>query len=171
MKWNNVPSLVVLRLLLTIFSFQAETTVINQCNQLLSPSAEPNYVMTYLTHSFPQHRQYLCAGAWMLMNGHLEINSANLVWLFFYHFDTTVYVTLYVLIDLNAGSCLERVFTWRSYGKHLYNGWCSSASYPTWAPTRASSAGDSRYLFFVFVTEVVSLVIYLCGFPFLVAIV
>jgi mediator of RNA polymerase II transcription subunit 23 len=58
---------------------QAETTVINQCNQLLSPSAEPTYVMTYLSHSFPQHRQYLCAGAWMLMNGHLEINSANLV--------------------------------------------------------------------------------------------
>jgi hypothetical protein len=62
-----------------LFFLQAETTVINQCNQLLSPSAEPNYVMTYLSHSFPQHRQYLCAGAWMLMNGHLEINSANLV--------------------------------------------------------------------------------------------
>ncbi|XP_058079860.1 mediator of RNA polymerase II transcription subunit 23 isoform X2 [Magnolia sinica] len=58
---------------------QAETTVINQCTQLLSPSADPTYVMTYISHSFPQHRQYLCAGAWMLMNGHPEsINSANL---------------------------------------------------------------------------------------------
>lgn len=58
---------------------QAETTVINQCTQLLSPSADPTYVTTYLSHSFPQHRQYLCAGAWMLMNGHPEsINSANL---------------------------------------------------------------------------------------------
>lgn len=58
---------------------QAETTVINQCTQLLSPSADPTYVMTYLSHSFPQHRQYLCAGAWMLMSGHPEsINSANL---------------------------------------------------------------------------------------------
>ncbi|XP_077232884.1 mediator of RNA polymerase II transcription subunit [Tasmannia lanceolata] len=58
---------------------QAETTVINQCRQLLSPSADPSYVMTYLSHSFPQHRQYLCAGAWILMNGHPEsINSANL---------------------------------------------------------------------------------------------
>ncbi|ONK66197.1 uncharacterized protein A4U43_C06F5210 [Asparagus officinalis] len=58
---------------------QAETTVINQCTQLLSPSADPTYVMTYLSHSFPQHRQYLCAGAWTLMNGHPEsINSANL---------------------------------------------------------------------------------------------
>ncbi|XP_020083151.1 mediator of RNA polymerase II transcription subunit 23 isoform X2 [Ananas comosus] len=58
---------------------QAETTVINQCTQLLSPSADPTYVMTYLGHSFPQHRQYLCAGAWMLMNGHPEsINSTNL---------------------------------------------------------------------------------------------
>lgn len=65
---------------LSILFLQAETTVINQCTQLLSPSAEPNYVMTYLSHSFPQHRQYLCAGAWILMQGHPEnINSANLV--------------------------------------------------------------------------------------------
>lgn len=59
--------------------FQEETIVINQCNQLLSPSAEPNYVMTYLNHSFQKHREFLCAGAWILMNGHLEINHANLV--------------------------------------------------------------------------------------------
>jgi hypothetical protein len=98
---------------LTILSFQAETTVINQCNQLLSPSAEPNYVMTYLNHSFAQHRHYLCAGAWMLMNGHLEINSTNLVCLFLCVITLIQLcsVTLYVLLDLNAGSCLERVFT------------------------------------------------------------
>ncbi|CAA6664813.1 unnamed protein product [Spirodela intermedia] len=47
---------------------QAETTVINQCKQLLSPTADPTY-----------HRQYLCAGAWMLMSGHPEsINNTNL---------------------------------------------------------------------------------------------
>ncbi|KAF6150897.1 hypothetical protein GIB67_020980 [Kingdonia uniflora] len=58
---------------------QVETTVINQCTQLLSPSADPGYVVTYINHSFPQHRQYLCAGAWMLMHGHPDsINSANL---------------------------------------------------------------------------------------------
>lgn len=58
---------------------QVETTVINQCTQLLSPSADPTYVTTYISHSFPQHRQYLCAGAWILMHGHPEnINSANL---------------------------------------------------------------------------------------------
>ncbi|CAA7401414.1 unnamed protein product [Spirodela intermedia] len=58
---------------------QAETTVINQCKQLLSPTADPTYVMTYINHSFPQHRQYLCAGAWMLMSGHPEsINNTNL---------------------------------------------------------------------------------------------
>ncbi|KAF8083444.1 hypothetical protein N665_0772s0014 [Sinapis alba] len=58
---------------------QAETTVLNQCTQLLSPSAEPAYVMTYLSHSFPQHRQYLCAGACLLMQGNPDkINSANL---------------------------------------------------------------------------------------------
>lgn len=59
---------------------QAETTVLNQCTQLLSPAAEPSYVMTYLSHSFPQHRQYLCAGACLLMQGNPDkINSANLV--------------------------------------------------------------------------------------------
>lgn len=60
---------------------QAETTVINQCTQLfLSPSADPTYVMTYVNRSFPQHRQYLCAGAWILMQGRPEnINSTNLV--------------------------------------------------------------------------------------------
>ncbi|KAG8366749.1 hypothetical protein BUALT_Bualt17G0111700 [Buddleja alternifolia] len=58
---------------------QAETTVINQCTQLLSTSADPTYVMTYINHSFPQHRQYLCAGAWILMYGHPEsINSLHL---------------------------------------------------------------------------------------------
>ncbi|KAL6969987.1 Mediator of RNA polymerase II transcription subunit 23 [Sarracenia purpurea var. burkii] len=58
---------------------QAETTVINQCTQLLSPSADPTYAMTYISHSFPQHRNYLCAGAWILMHGHPEnINNANL---------------------------------------------------------------------------------------------
>ncbi|KAH7670287.1 Mediator complex subunit Med23 protein [Dioscorea alata] len=58
---------------------QAEQTVINQCTQLLSPSADPTYVLTYLSHSFPQHRQYLCAGAWVLMKGHPDgINSINL---------------------------------------------------------------------------------------------
>lgn len=58
---------------------QAETTVINQCTQLLSSSADPAYVVTYISHSFPQHRQYLCAGAWILLYGHPEnINSTNL---------------------------------------------------------------------------------------------
>ncbi|XP_027189718.1 mediator of RNA polymerase II transcription subunit 23 isoform X2 [Cicer arietinum] len=58
---------------------QAETTVIHQCTQLLSPSADPSYVNTYINHSFPQHRQYLCAGALILMHGHAEnINSGNL---------------------------------------------------------------------------------------------
>ncbi|KAL3830745.1 hypothetical protein ACJIZ3_019547 [Penstemon smallii] len=58
---------------------QAETTVINQCTQLLTLSADPTYVMTYINHSFPQHRQYLCAGAWILMYSHPEsINTIHL---------------------------------------------------------------------------------------------
>lgn len=64
---------------------QAEATVIKQCQQLLTPSANPTYVMTYLNGSFLQHRQYLCAGAWVLMHGHPEnINSANLVKFIFF---------------------------------------------------------------------------------------
>lgn len=79
---------------------QAETTVINQCNQLLSPSAEPNYVMTYLNHSFALHRQYLCAGAWMLMNGHLEINSANLARVLREFSPEEVTANIYTMVDV-----------------------------------------------------------------------
>lgn len=58
---------------------QAEATVIHQCTQLLTPPDDPTYVMTYISRSFPQHRQYLCAGAWVLMHGHPEnINTGNL---------------------------------------------------------------------------------------------
>lgn len=54
--------------------------MINQCTKLLSPAADPTYIKTYIGHSFPQHRQYLCSGAWILMQDHPEnINSANLV--------------------------------------------------------------------------------------------
>ncbi|XP_051192824.1 mediator of RNA polymerase II transcription subunit 23 [Lolium perenne] len=79
---------------------QAETTVINQCNQLLSPSAEPNYVMTYLNHSFAQHRHYLCAGAWMLMNGHLEINSTNLARVLREFSPEEVTANIYTMVDV-----------------------------------------------------------------------
>lgn len=111
-------------LIACLFFFQAETTVINQCNQLLSPSAEPNYVMTYLSHSFPQHRQYLCAGAWMLMNGHIEINSANLVCFLIILLVRLLFVYLYMCLccDLDAGACLKRALTRGSYSKYLYNG-------------------------------------------------
>lgn len=77
-------------------TWQAETTVINQCTQLLSPSADPAYVLTYISHSFPEHRQYLCAGAWILMHGHAEnINSVNLVRCSVFIFNVSV--TLIVL--------------------------------------------------------------------------
>ncbi|CAM6090169.1 unnamed protein product [Calypogeia fissa] len=61
---------------------QVEATVLHHCRQLLAPSHDPSYILTALNamnHSFPQHRQYLCAGAWMLMDGHPEsINTVNL---------------------------------------------------------------------------------------------
>ncbi|KAK6931622.1 Mediator complex, subunit Med23, partial [Dillenia turbinata] len=80
---------------------QAETTVINQCTQLLSPSAEPNYVMTYINHSFPQHRQYLCAGAWILMHGHPEsINSANLARVLREFSPEEVTANIYTMVDV-----------------------------------------------------------------------
>nr|GEX34746.1 mediator of RNA polymerase II transcription subunit 23 [Tanacetum cinerariifolium] len=56
----------------------AEATVINQCTQLLTPSVNPTYVMTYINTSFPQHWKYLCAEAWVLMRGHPEnINNVR----------------------------------------------------------------------------------------------
>lgn len=80
---------------------QAETTVINQCTQLLSPSADPTYVKTYLSHSFPQHRQYLCAGAWILMQGHPEnINSANLLRVLREFSPEEVTSNIYTMVDV-----------------------------------------------------------------------
>ncbi|CAA7035985.1 unnamed protein product [Microthlaspi erraticum] len=80
---------------------QAETTVLNQCTQLLSPSAEPDYVMTYLSHSFPQHRQYLCAGACLLMQGHPDkINSANLTRVLGEVSPEEVTSNIYTLVDV-----------------------------------------------------------------------
>ncbi|TQD73301.1 hypothetical protein C1H46_041174 [Malus baccata] len=80
---------------------QAETTVINQCTQLLSPSADPTYVMTYISHSFPQHRQYLCAGAWILMQGHPEnINSLNLARVLREFSPEEVTSNIYTMVDV-----------------------------------------------------------------------
>ncbi|XP_071694154.1 mediator of RNA polymerase II transcription subunit 23 [Rutidosis leptorrhynchoides] len=80
---------------------QAETTVINQCTQLLTPSANPTYVMTYINTSFPQHRQYLCAGAWVLMRGHPEnINSANLGRVLREFSPEEVTLNIYAMVDV-----------------------------------------------------------------------
>ncbi|XP_062171372.1 mediator of RNA polymerase II transcription subunit 23 [Alnus glutinosa] len=80
---------------------QAETTVINQCTQLLSPSADPKYATTYISHSFPQHRNYLCAGAWMLMRGHPEnINSANLARVLREFSPEEVTSNIYTMVDV-----------------------------------------------------------------------
>ncbi|CAH8386937.1 unnamed protein product [Eruca vesicaria subsp. sativa] len=80
---------------------QAETTVLNQCTQLLSPSAEPSYVTTYLSHSFPQHRQYLCAGACLLMQGNPDkINSANLARVLREVSPDEVTANIYTLVDV-----------------------------------------------------------------------
>ncbi|CAI9278469.1 unnamed protein product [Lactuca saligna] len=80
---------------------QAEATVIHQCTQLLSPPDDPTYVMTYISHSFPQHKQYLCAGAWVLMRGHPEsINSANLGRVLGEFSPEEVTANVYTLVDV-----------------------------------------------------------------------
>ncbi|GLT76812.1 hypothetical protein SLA2020_484490 [Shorea laevis] len=80
---------------------KAETTVIGQCTQLLSPSADPKYATTYITHSFPQHRNYLCAGAWILMHGHPEnINSANLARVLREFSPEEVTANIYTMVDV-----------------------------------------------------------------------
>ncbi|XP_039034015.1 mediator of RNA polymerase II transcription subunit 23-like isoform X1 [Hibiscus syriacus] len=80
---------------------QSETTVINQCKQLLSSSADPNYVMTYINHSFLVHRQYLCAGAWILMQGHPEnINSGNLARVLREFSPEDVTSNIYTMVDV-----------------------------------------------------------------------
>lgn len=95
---------------------QAETTVIGQCTQLLSPSADPKYATTYITHSFPEHRNCLCAGAWILMHGHPEnINSANLVQIS--HFPLNYLNSIYA----TATSFLGSLFLSPLHKKLLYN--------------------------------------------------
>ncbi|KAL8157605.1 mediator of RNA polymerase II transcription subunit 23-like [Apium graveolens] len=80
---------------------QAETTVINQCSQLLSPAADPSYAKTYIGHSFPQHRQYLCSGAWILMQDHPEnINSANLALVLREFSPEEVTANIYTMVDV-----------------------------------------------------------------------
>ncbi|KAG6714118.1 hypothetical protein I3842_05G186900 [Carya illinoinensis] len=80
---------------------KAETTVINQCTQLLSPSADPSYVTTYISHSFPMHRRYLCAGAWILMHGHPEnINSINLARVLREFSPEDVTENIYTMVDV-----------------------------------------------------------------------
>ncbi|XP_042033828.1 mediator of RNA polymerase II transcription subunit 23-like isoform X2 [Salvia splendens] len=80
---------------------QAETTVLNQCTQLLSSSADPTYVMTYINHSFPQHRQYLCSGAWILMYGHPEsINSLHLGHVLKEFSPEEVTANIYTMVDV-----------------------------------------------------------------------
>ncbi|XP_057528716.1 mediator of RNA polymerase II transcription subunit 23 [Amaranthus tricolor] len=80
---------------------QAESTVINQCTKLLSPSADPTYLVTYISHSFQVHRQYLCAGAWILMHGHPEsINSANLARVLREFSPEEVTANIYTMVDV-----------------------------------------------------------------------
>ncbi|KAF7808635.1 mediator of RNA polymerase II transcription subunit 23 [Senna tora] len=80
---------------------QAETTVIHQCTQLLTASADPNYVVTYIGHSFPQHRQYLCAGAWILMHGHGEtINGGSLARVLREFSPEEVTSNIYTMVDV-----------------------------------------------------------------------
>ncbi|KAK4741081.1 hypothetical protein SAY87_024669 [Trapa incisa] len=80
---------------------KAETTVISQCTQLISPSVDPSYFSTYINHSFPEHRQYLCAGAWTLMLRHPEsINSANLVRVLREFSPEEVTTNIYTMVDV-----------------------------------------------------------------------
>nr|XP_011463184.1 PREDICTED: mediator of RNA polymerase II transcription subunit 23 [Fragaria vesca subsp. vesca] len=80
---------------------QAETTVINQCTQLLSSSPDPTYVMTYINNSFFQHRKYLCAGAWILMQGHPEnVNSVNLARVLREFSPEEVTANIYMMVDV-----------------------------------------------------------------------
>lgn len=59
---------------------QTEPTMLHQCRQLLSPTLDPSQLINYVNRPFPhQHRQYICAAAWILMDKQPEsINIGNL---------------------------------------------------------------------------------------------
>ncbi|XP_024525879.1 mediator of RNA polymerase II transcription subunit 23 [Selaginella moellendorffii] len=64
--------------LLTLQTWQqVETTVLHQCQQLLA--GDPAFAMSFVNHSFPPHRPFLCAAAWVLMDCRPEnFNCGNL---------------------------------------------------------------------------------------------
>lgn len=47
---------------------QAENTMIHQCRQLLSPTADPSHHLNFFNPMFSQLRQYLCAATWILLD-------------------------------------------------------------------------------------------------------
>ena len=63
---------------------QFEATMLHQCRQLLSPTADATLLLNFASHVLsPQHRQYLCAAAWILLDKHPEsTNIGNLVLVF-----------------------------------------------------------------------------------------
>ncbi|KAM7275982.1 hypothetical protein ACFE04_017848 [Oxalis oulophora] len=81
---------------------RAETTVLSQCTKLFSPSADPTCVTNYISHSSPQHWQYLCAGAWwILMEGHPEnMNSENLAHVLRVFSPEEVTANIYTMVDV-----------------------------------------------------------------------
>ncbi|BFI23757.1 mediator of RNA polymerase II transcription subunit 23 [Marchantia polymorpha subsp. ruderalis] len=80
----------------------AEATVMHTLRAVLSPAHDLAYAMTTLNAmNFSQHRQYLCAGALMLMDGHLEsINTANLGRLIKELSPEEVTTNIYTMVDV-----------------------------------------------------------------------
>ncbi|KAL3685167.1 hypothetical protein R1sor_003189 [Riccia sorocarpa] len=57
-----------------------EATVLHHLRAMLLPNSDPSYAMNAMNamnHNFPQHRQFLCAGAWMLMDSHQDIMTSG----------------------------------------------------------------------------------------------
>eukprot|EP00250_Pteridium_aquilinum_P014109 c21786_g1_i1 orf=152-5008(+) len=91
---------------------QAESTMIHQCRQLLSPTADPSHLINFFNHVFPQHRQYLCAAAWVLLEKQPDsVNTGHLGRVLKELSAEEVTANIYVMVDVllvNAQMLLQR---------------------------------------------------------------
>ncbi|KAH6555288.1 hypothetical protein KP509_1Z267100, partial [Ceratopteris richardii] len=80
---------------------QAESTMLHHCRQLLSPIADPSVLLNILNHAFAQHRQYLCAAAWILLEKQAEsVSTAQLGRVLKELSAEEVTANIYVMVDV-----------------------------------------------------------------------
>ncbi|KAI5077336.1 hypothetical protein GOP47_0007160 [Adiantum capillus-veneris] len=80
---------------------QAESTMLHHCRQLLSPTADSSLFHNFFNHVFSQHRQYLCAAAWILLEKQADtVNTGQLSRVLKELSAEEVTANIYVMVDV-----------------------------------------------------------------------